>query len=735
MAFRLSALLLLVVLCGWSVPAWSADLPPLTESGDVFPEADALQPIEGNPPALAALRDGEQVGFVFRNTDLVASIGYSGKPIVIDIGIDMDGHIVGARVIDHSEPILLVGVPEQALTDFVDRYAGTSVLDIESFGAARMAEIDIISGATVTAIVVDDSIVKAARRFAMAYGLGGDGVVVVDSAAPQQSIDMTVDGTADWLTLVGDGSVRRLQLSVGDVNRAFEAQGDGDATEPESDNPEDVFIDLYVALATPPLIGRSLLGDRQYERFAEALEPGEQAILVAGRGLYSFKGSGYVRGGIFDRIQLLQGEETIRFRDRDHERIASFAAEGAPAFEEIALFRIPAEATFDPAADWRLELLVNRATGPIDKVFTAFDLTYLLPPRYLTAPEPVAPAVVVSPVADASAVPADDEGPALWKNIWVGRIVDIAILSTALGFLTIVFFAQDWLVKRPRLLMVVRTGFLLFTVIWIGGWATAQLSVVNVLTVFSAFFSGFRWEFFLLEPLIFILWFSVAASLLFWGRGAYCGWLCPFGAAQELINKAAKALRIPQIKVPFWLHQRLWPIKYLLFLGLFALSLYQISDAEVLAEVEPFKTAVVLHFDREWYYVAYALGLLGIGVFIERFFCRYLCPLGAALAIPGRLRMFDWLKRRHQCGTECAICSHECMVQAIHPEGQINPNECLYCLHCQEVYHDDHRCPPLIRRRKRREQRLASNEAGSLVPHHARRAAATEGAKPVSAGS
>ncbi len=717
-------LLLLAAALGVLPHAASGQAPPLAGTEAIFPGADRFGPAEGDPPALPAYRGDEQVGWVFRNTDLVDAIGYSGKPIVVDIGIRLDGTLAGAAVVAHSEPILLVGVPEQALTDFVDKYAGTNVLDIDAFGAARMSEIEIISGATVTAIVVDDSIIKAARRFAAARGIGGDGALAAASQAPQRHIDMTLEGTADWPTLVGDGSVRRLQLSVGDVSRAFDEQGLGDATQPESANPDDVFIDLYVALATPPTIGRNLLGDRQYDRLIAEMEPGEQAIIVAGRGLYSFKGSGYVRGGIFDRFQVLQGEVTTRFRDHDHQRIAAMAAAGAPVFDEIGLFRIPPGVGFDPAADWRLELLVNRPTGPIDKVFTAFDLTYLLPAHYLAEPAPQPAATPDTPP------PTDDmasDQDQLWQGIWRARAVDIAILALALGFLTIVFFAQDWLVRRPRLLLVVRVGFLIFTVVWIGGWASAQLSVVNILTVFGAFFEGFRWEFFLLEPLIFILWFSLAASLLFWGRGAYCGWLCPFGAAQELINRAAKALKVPQIKVPFWLHQRLWPIKYLIFLGLFAVSLYGLGEAEVLAEVEPFKTAVVLHFDREWYFVAYAIGLLAIGVFIERFFCRYLCPLGAALAIPGRLRMFDWLKRRHQCGTECQICAHECMIQAIHPEGQINPNECLYCLHCQQVYHDDHHCPPLIKRRKRREQRAAAAGPPSLVPHHARRkqAAAT----------
>jgi NosR/NirI family nitrous oxide reductase transcriptional regulator len=109
----------------------------------------------------------------------------------------------------------------------------------------------------------------------------------------------------------------------------------------------------------------------------------------------------------------------------------------------------------------------------------------------------------------------------------------------------------------------------------------------------------------------------------------------------------------------------------------------------------------------------FALAMLLPGLFIERFYCRYLCPLGAALAIPARLRMFDWLKRYKQCGSPCQICAKGCMVQAIHPEGQINPNECLYCLHCQQLYYDDHRCPVVIQRRHKRERAIARTTPAS----------------------
>ena len=129
--------------------------------------------------------------------------------------------------------------------------------------------------------------------------------------------------------------------------------------------------------------------------------------------------------------------------------------------------------------------------------------------------------------------------------------------------------------------------------------------------------------------------------------------------------------------------------------------------AEQMAEVEPFKTAIILKFMRDWPFTLYAVALLLAGLFVERFFCRYLCPLGAALAIPGKIRTFEWLKRWSDCGSPCQRCAKECPVQAIHPEGFINVNECIYCMHCQELYHDDQRCPHMIQVRLKREKRVA----------------------------
>ena len=50
------------------------------------------------------------------------------------------------------------------------------------------------------------------------------------------------------------------------------------------------------------------------------------------------------------------------------------------------------------------------------------------------------------------------------------------------------------------------------------------------------------------------------------------------------------------------------------------------------------------------------------------------------------------------CGNPCQLCAVDCPVQAINPEGDINPNECIQCLNCQQLYHNEKRCPHLIQK-------------------------------------
>jgi polyferredoxin len=298
----------------------------------------------------------------------------------------------------------------------------------------------------------------------------------------------------------------------------------------------------------------------------------------------------------------------------------------------------------------------------------------------------------------------------IWVNVWRERTFRIVVLLVGLAFLTLLLVFQDWLARHPTLLRRLRIGFLMFTLFFIGWFALGQLSVLNVLTFVHAAMHDFQWESFLIEPFMFILWSFVAMALLLWGRGVYCGWLCPFGALQELGFQLAQKLKLPTFEIPPMVHERLWALKYIILLALFGVSLQSLTMAERLAEVEPFKTAITLRFQREWGYALFAVGLVVLSVLNRKFYCKYLCALGAALTIPAKFRIFDWLRRHRECGRPCQICAVECEVQAIKKNGEINPNECHYCLDCQVTYWSELKCPPLVEKRRRREKAVRAKE-------------------------
>jgi NosR/NirI family nitrous oxide reductase transcriptional regulator len=670
-----------------------------------FPGA-SLSAAEGDYQVRTITKGDEVLGYAFQSIHVTDMPAYSGKPINMQILLDPEGVIVDAYMLEHHEPIVLIGIPEQKVHDFNANYSGIHVDQRVVVGRSSdksAVTVDAVTGATVTVMVINEIVMRAAHTVAVDLGLVEAGA----TARPKPAlVREDVFQPTSWTELVGNGAIRRMHLTRGQVDDAFkgtEAEGVDVAAAEQRD---ETFIDLYATHLNPPTIGRNLLGERQYADLMANLKPGEHAFAVLANGEYSFKGSGYVRGGIFDRVQLRQFGDTISFRDLDFIRLSDVYAEGMPEFFEMAIFTAREQYRFDPGSPWNLELLVRRQVGPVESIFTSFEMPYVMPEEYIER----------VPLTAEELAAIEEANRPLWVNIWYQKSFQVGVILVALALLTVILFLQDKFTQHPNFLKRLRHGYLVFTVVFIGWYALGQLSVVNVLTFVHALFQDFRWELFLSDPVIFIIWTFTAASILLWGRGVFCGWLCPFGALQELINEAARKLKIPQYELPFAVHERLWAIKYIVLLVLFGISLESMMMAEKAAEVEPFKTAITLKFDRQWWFVAYAVFLLVINIFTRKVYCRYVCPLGAALSITSKVRLFDWLKRRPECGSPCQLCAKECEIQAIHPDGHINHNECHYCLDCQMTYHNENKCPPLILKNKRAKRGKKAPANPSLIP-------------------
>ena len=220
--------------------------------------------------------------------------------------------------------------------------------------------------------------------------------------------------------------------------------------------------------------------------------------------------------------------------------------------------------------------------------------------------------------------------------------------------------------------------------------------------VFRAVIEGQSLVFLLYDPVSLLIWAIVLVFAGYLGPGPVCGWLCPYGAMQEFSHYVGKWLRLPQIRLSDQADRWLKGLKYGLLAMLVVSAFLSAVWMDRLVEIEPFKTAITVGFEREWYYAAYALFWLVLGLFLFKGFCRYVCPLGAFLALGGLWRSHRWIERRAECGSPCQLCKVRCKYGAIEKSGAIRYDDCFACLDCVQIHDDPKSCVPLVLAQKRR---------------------------------
>ncbi len=291
---------------------------------------------------------------------------------------------------------------------------------------------------------------------------------------------------------------------------------------------------------------------------------------------------------------------------------------------------------------------------------------------------------------------------ALWIQMWKMKALHVVAFTCFIVLLLLLAVLKDPLSKRRRLLNAVRYAALLISFVYVGLFLKAQPTTTNIVIVANQLKSlKFSIGLYLMEPFIFLSFVFIIVTIVFWGRGVFCGWLCPYGAMLELLNKLYSMVSKKRFEPGESVHRRLYYVKYTVFLIILAVSFFSFILSEYLTEVEPFRT-FVLKMKRQWYFNLYFLLISLLSVLTYRAFCRYLCPLGGAIGIPALLRVIPLvkLKRHHLCGT-CRICERQCPYGAINRDGSIRTEECLYCLECQMNYWDKRVCPALKKEQTR----------------------------------
>lgn len=665
-----------------AVAGYASPLPREQLAELVMPPFSLGDPINDKGVYSLLNSGGSEAGYVFETQPLAPLPGFSGAPINALVVLDLEGSFLDVRLIEHNEPIFVSGLGEAPFHKFFEQYPGLSLSSSIVVGTpygdggagSSLVYLDGVTKATASVRIAHESVMAAALAVAREKMKGL-------SAEPPAHPNTEYTEDLSWDFLVEQGLAARKTVSNAEVDEFFHGTLWEDDDPEAKDEPDAPYLDLWVVDLGPPSIAKAVLSADGFAELQEFLtiSPDDEPILVIETARHGLVSEDFVRNTAPDWLSAEQGGLPVALRDSD------LFIELSPDLPDelhdgaMMILRTDRRLGFDPASDWTLNVSAIREHGMFqpEAGSVTLQVPHVTDERFFLRPGKVEP---VPP----------------WLEALRARQWDLAVLGVFLiALCSVLYFAQNPLADS-RVFTPYRLLTLGFVTVFIGWWGQGQLSIVTVLGVIRTAFDGGSYTFLVYDPFSLMIWGFAILGFVLWGRGLFCGWLCPFGALQEFAHHIGRVLRLKQIEPsPEW-DNRLKALKYVLLAGLLAVVFVAPDHVDKAAEVEPFKTAITTFFVREWYYVAYAAIWLLSGMVLFKGFCRYVCPLGAVMAIGGLLRGRNWIARREECGSPCQLCKVKCGYGAIRKSGSIQYSECFGCLDCVSIHNDTKRCVPLI---------------------------------------
>ncbi|MDE9450053.1 4Fe-4S binding protein [Aliiroseovarius sp. Z3] len=681
---------LLLTLCLQTTAAQAGPMERAELEGYIVPPFSLGDPLNDNGVWSLLNSGGAEAGYVFETEPLAPLPGFSGAAINVLVMLDLDGRFMDARLINHNEPIFVSGLGEAPFHRFFEQYAGLSISSSMvvgspyggGSGASSLVYLDGVTKATASVRIAHESIMAATLAVAREKM---QGLAARSSAAP----DPDYDETLTWQDLVDQGIATHHVVSNAEVDAQFAGTLWADDDPDGRADPDGAYLDLWLVDIGPPSIARAALSSDTFDELQAFLRisPEAEPILLIERARHGLVSEDFVRNTSPDLILAQQDGLPIALRDAD---ILVELAADVPDGTALIL-RTDRRLGFDPTSEWVLQLQAQRSHGMFQPEIGAvtLEVPHATDARFFHRPDEVS----ITPP---------------WLDAIRNRQGDLIVLG---GFLTLLVgglaLAQSPLAGLAAFTPL-RLTVLAFVTGFIGWWGQGQLSIVTVLASLRTLVEGASFAYLLYDPFSLLVWGVALVGLILWGRGFFCGWLCPFGALQEFMHHIGQALRLPQVEPSAPWDRRLKRVKYVLLAGLVATVFIAPDHVDTVAEVEPFKTAITVFFVRDWYYVVYAAFWLGLALVTFKGFCRYVCPLGAFMALGGVLRGRDWIPRRVDCGSPCQLCKVRCKYGAIERSGDVTYSECFQCLDCVTIHDDPAQCVPLILARRQAERRQAA---------------------------
>ncbi|MEP2639496.1 4Fe-4S binding protein [Roseobacter sp.] len=625
---------------------------------------------------------GADAGYVFETEHMAPLPGFSGAAINLLVVLDLDGRFLDVQLISHNEPIFVSGLPEKLFYDFFKQYRGHSISDSLVVGSpyggasdgSALVYLDGVTKGTASVRIAHESILAATLKVAREKMSG-------IAAGPPAFPNETYHEDLTWDDLVTQGIVTRKVVSNRDIDAAFAGTLWEDDDPEAKANPDDPYLDLWVVDLGAPSIAAAVLSEDGLKELRDfmAISTTDEPVLVVETARHGLITADFVRNTAPDLISAQQGGFPIAFRDSDiyidlHKGLPDALHDGT-----ALILRTDRRLGFDPTSPWDLRIKALRAHGSFHPEIGSItvDIPHVTPERFYDRVVPVTPAPP-------------------WVDALRNRQSDLIILGLFLAALIAVLGLRLNRLAGHRHFTAIRLGVLAFVLGFVGWWGQGQLSIATPLAVIRTALEGGSYAFLLYDPFSLAIWAATILGFVLWGRGLFCGWLCPFGAMQELAHHIGRALRLPQIEPTAQWDNRLKWLKYVVLGAMIVLLVTAPARLDKAIEIEPFKTAITTFFIREWYYVAYAVGLLMSSMVVFKGFCRYICPLGAVMAIGGLLRGRQWIERRAECGSPCQLCKVKCSYGAIKKTGEIQYSECFQCLECVTIHDDKTQCVPLV---------------------------------------
>ena len=282
----------------------------------------------------------------------------------------------------------------------------------------------------------------------------------------------------------------------------------------------------------------------------------------------------------------------------------------------------------------------------------------------------------------------DSWGPDWWRE-WLHQKYNIIFTITLLLLIIIISISAQKLTKNKSIISNLKIFITSTILVWFGVFQSFQFGTQKVYSSYHELkINNGIWDNILFEPIFIILTSFIIISTLIWGRGIFCGWICPFGTIQDIMYKITKILKLNKFDIPDKIHHKLIYTKYIILLLMVSTTFYTTGN-NLLLHIEPFETIFIHKFNTSTILILWTLTVLCFIFFIERGFCKYLCPTGAALALVTQLQVINWLIPNKSCNNKsCLACNPHCPTKAIKHDGSINEKECIQCLSCQIVFND-----------------------------------------------